>query len=488
MGFPLDDAWIHLVYGRSLARELSLAYNPGEPATGATSPLWAALLAAPHWLATTTYGVVTITRALGLACHLGAAYLTSAALAPFGPRRGPLALVATLVALNGSLLAASISGMETPLAALALAGVVAATVRGGHAALAITGALAVLARPELGILVITLPPALSLARGQPYLRPTVAASLGAFTAATWNIVRNLVASGRPLPATYYEKVGTSAMGFLEAQRRGFSDLLDQLPFTGSFWLVATILLALAVLRSTAARESRLAAAGVAGAVLFFATSFQLVAPIDPLAFYHQRYVLPALPLFLAGAAWLALHALSQVRQRTHRLVLGFALSIAALSEAAATTPERLQRLVNDTNNINDVQVAEGRHLVAAVPGTIVWAVDAGAIRYFGNAYVVDTMGLNVSKAYVRQRAVYLSEHPPSLLELVPGWSRTDPATAEHSQFQRFEVQTPYTVTSFPEMGLHVLATCPAGQSGTFSVARRTLPFTCAPSSPSLGAP
>src|SRR6185503_14621945 len=43
-GFPLDDAWIHAVYGRSLARSGMLAFNPGVPATGVTSPLWALIL------------------------------------------------------------------------------------------------------------------------------------------------------------------------------------------------------------------------------------------------------------------------------------------------------------------------------------------------------------------------------------------------------------------------------------------------------------
>ena len=40
-GFPLDDAWIHAVYAREVARNGTLAYNPGVPATGETAPLWA---------------------------------------------------------------------------------------------------------------------------------------------------------------------------------------------------------------------------------------------------------------------------------------------------------------------------------------------------------------------------------------------------------------------------------------------------------------
>ena len=42
LGFPLDDAWIHMVYGRGLASAGELAFNPGTPSTGTTSPAWAA--------------------------------------------------------------------------------------------------------------------------------------------------------------------------------------------------------------------------------------------------------------------------------------------------------------------------------------------------------------------------------------------------------------------------------------------------------------
>jgi len=49
-GFPLDDAWIHLVYGREISRGGYLAYNSGEPATGSTSPIWAYLLGIIHLL------------------------------------------------------------------------------------------------------------------------------------------------------------------------------------------------------------------------------------------------------------------------------------------------------------------------------------------------------------------------------------------------------------------------------------------------------
>jgi hypothetical protein len=47
--FPLDDAWIHRVYARSLAWGHGFAHNDAQEA-GCTSPLWAVISAPLHWL------------------------------------------------------------------------------------------------------------------------------------------------------------------------------------------------------------------------------------------------------------------------------------------------------------------------------------------------------------------------------------------------------------------------------------------------------
>src|SRR4026208_2322007 len=44
VGFPLDDAWIHLTYARNLAEHREWAFRLGEQSAGSTSPLWTALL------------------------------------------------------------------------------------------------------------------------------------------------------------------------------------------------------------------------------------------------------------------------------------------------------------------------------------------------------------------------------------------------------------------------------------------------------------
>src|SRR5215208_1505072 len=44
IGFPLDDAWIHLTYARNLAQYGEWAFRLGQHSAGSTSPVWTVLL------------------------------------------------------------------------------------------------------------------------------------------------------------------------------------------------------------------------------------------------------------------------------------------------------------------------------------------------------------------------------------------------------------------------------------------------------------
>ena len=125
LGFPLDDAWIHMVYGRSLATEGLLAYNPGEPTTGATSLLWAALLGGVHLLfgASTLDTRIVAVLILGGALHVATAALSADFARRLAGRHAGLA-AGTLVAANPALAAAALTGMDVSLTtALLVAGV-----------------------------------------------------------------------------------------------------------------------------------------------------------------------------------------------------------------------------------------------------------------------------------------------------------------------------------------------------------------------------
>ncbi|MBM4130071.1 hypothetical protein FJ250_03450, partial [bacterium] len=116
-GYTTDDTFIHLRYAQHLLERGEIAFNPGEPTYGATSPLWVfglALLlklgAAPDlaaWL-------------LGALCGLGVVLVTDGILCRFTYPERWKAIVLVLIAAEPWFLRWTFSGMETPLATLAL--------------------------------------------------------------------------------------------------------------------------------------------------------------------------------------------------------------------------------------------------------------------------------------------------------------------------------------------------------------------------------
>ena len=159
LGFPLDDAWIHMVYGHGLRESGFLAYNPGIPATGCTSPLWAVVLGLLHALfdrphqpgAVVPAVLVTgaVLHAVGIAAGVDLARRLSG-------RGSAAALAGLLLAAATPLAAAAFSGMEVALTgALLLLGArdVAA---GAWLRAGIWLALAGLARPEAAAVTLTL--------------------------------------------------------------------------------------------------------------------------------------------------------------------------------------------------------------------------------------------------------------------------------------------------------------------------------------------
>jgi len=116
--FPLDDAYIHLVYISNLVETGTLSFNQGELSTGTSSPLWVIINAVlvvigvpPYWsvlsvslLMLILIVVLTtlICRRIGLSMNFG------------DPMSSLLGLLAgLLIAINGNLIWLSLSGMET---------------------------------------------------------------------------------------------------------------------------------------------------------------------------------------------------------------------------------------------------------------------------------------------------------------------------------------------------------------------------------------
>ena len=127
-GFPLDDAWIHQTYARNLAETGQLAYLPGQPSAGSTSPAWSFLLSIGYLLGLDFRTWAYLLGALSLAATAWLAYRLLLRLPPLRQLSGQVsrpaaALLAGLFcAVEWHLVWAAASGMETILfTALSLA-------------------------------------------------------------------------------------------------------------------------------------------------------------------------------------------------------------------------------------------------------------------------------------------------------------------------------------------------------------------------------
>jgi hypothetical protein len=482
-GFPLDDAWIHSVYARELARSGTLAYNPGVPATGETSPLWAVAIALVYLVSAPPTSIF-LTKILGLAMHLGSAVLFGIGLTRVADSRRWLPWTAgSLVAIHPDLLAASVSGMEVPLATLVTAAAFVAVVDAAYVRLAVLAVAATVARPESAVLPVALALLFWLPTNTRRAFALGASALaGGLAALALVSLRNWHVTGLPLPATFYVKANIASPLNSALQIQGFTGLLGYVPLLNvPIVVVALAVVALTMLRRRAAEPLAHAASALFIAGMgFCAVSFALVPPVDPPAFYHQRYALPGAALMIAATPLLVDALLGRLPQPAMRRITAVASVLFALLLLSAT-PARAKRLSNDARNIDDVQVAFGKTLHDAATDGSVWVVDAGASRFFGRPFVVDTIGLNTPELLTAGAQQYMDAHPPAYLDVFPGWSAIQGDPRLRFAARSFETTTPYTVTSALTMRTHVLVTCaPAGTQGVFVVRARQWRFRCSP--------
>ncbi len=454
-GFPLDDAWIHLQFARNLAAGDGLSFNAGEPSAGSTAPLWTLALALVTALQVNPVAGAKVVGALLL---LGVGWLTLL-LARAAGLRGHWPLAAGLITVaTPRLLWASLSGMEVLLATVL---VTAAAWRhlaalGGRlstSAPLLLGA-ATLARPECVLLL----PLMVAEDGhrrhwatgwwQPWVWRLVAFALLLGPWAWWNVH----ATGKPLPGTFYAKVGgyglLGALADLDPARVARAVLLNpwlQARELAAFAVEDGVLLAVLLPFGLAAAWLPTGPAKVVprprllvAAVLTYPLARGLLAPFQGALFQHGRYaahlvpMLTVLALLGAAALWRDLQARgwpASPRWCRARWPAAWALLLAL--ELAGLMARDGRNYGRDVADIENLHVAMGRWVEAhAPPGAVVAANDIGALAYFGHRRVLDLVGLVTPAALAwrvpgepADRAVlrYIEQEHPAMLVLLPNW-------------------------------------------------------------------
>lgn len=480
-GFPLDDAWIHQVYARSLALRGAFEYNPGETELGLSSLLFAALTAPLHregnvGVAEIVDGVRTIGAVFWFLLAVAAATLARAIPTP-APRLAGFA-AALLVAFDPKLGFAAGSGMEPLLFAALTLFSVERVLRGSLLLAGIGAALAILARPEgivvagmLGFVVAFLQPQdRTTSRISAILRFVVPPAIAT---AGWSAFCVAV-SGDPLPNTFYAK--GELVAFTEA-----------LPAFGSIWIETvvespyyrvptTYLLLVMALVGVFARGKVRVVVAVVATPLVFALAIALTRALpSPGSFYWSRYFLPlhafSNTLLGIGIAAALTAGFDVVRRRIHSaeqgtqvpapisallLLVLAALPFGSVAESLHSSIESFGKQVADVDRTN---VAAARWLAedtTLANDAVIAAQDAGAVRYFGERPVLDLLGLNDHRIHQANRAGggesvrrYLESRSPRAYFLLD----PDPGAADFVQLARLQKMAPMQRFEAPDYSL-----------------------------------
>jgi hypothetical protein len=482
-GAPLDDVYIHYQFARNLATGNGLAFNPGQPTPGSTSPLWAFLLAGLYRL----FGDLFLgARAMSaVAFMLTALTIYVLAWRILADRNAAL-LAGILTALSGRLAWAGMSGMETMLFTLiTLLGLLRHDVerrddRPAFASAALFG-LASLLRPE-GYLLFALS---SFDRwierwqrhkgdrngfgvsAQPNGIPTyITASWSSWLALEAGAVGLYAAFVIPYLFFSYRTTGhlmPNTFRIVSGDVK-FSPLRYGLEYLRTIWNDHPLLTALLpvglvawTLHQRQARlwrvwlrrepSSRAQAEGRSverkpALPLLWAVGLPLISAwLTPRLRHHGRYTMPLIPLYvLIGVAGL-MALLAWWRERTLQKKIarwgraGLIALILALS--LATAVRWAEQFAWNVDNINDMHVALGHWADENTPpGAALALNDIGAIGYISQRPVIDVVGLvtpevidvlkPLSSGLDRDAALcrFLSYRDPPYVMLLPNWYPT----------------------------------------------------------------
>ncbi|OQZ00046.1 MAG: hypothetical protein B6D41_00425 [Chloroflexi bacterium UTCFX4] len=376
VGLPVDDAWIFQVFARNLAWRGEIAFNPGYPATGATSLLWLMLLAPAYWL---PLAPLLWTYALSLFFYIGVGWMVLELGRVYfvGENKMRWALVAALLTLcEWHMLWAALAGMETlGFTFLSLLLVYLSMRRGAAWQLGIVGGLLTFMRVE-GILLFGLIWLWNFRRFECRAR---AAMLVAFALPLAPLLWvNWSVGGSLLPVTWSSKILSvhqpqSGLNFL------FEYAMMLLIGINLLWVPALLFL----LYAPRAKKIffSLPLLWVLALLLAYAVTF-------PVIFNQLRYMMPTLPWFIllgvAGTARLFQNnrAVGWLQLGTSAL-FGVALALFGMNVFAW-----------NVQNINAQHILVGKWLRQNTPASARVAVaDIGAMGYFSERYMLDLQGL-----------------------------------------------------------------------------------------------
>jgi arabinofuranosyltransferase len=459
-GVPLDDAWIHFQFARNLARGDGFSFNPGQPTSGSTAPLWTLLLAAVY-LVDGRFPVAG--QALSAICYLALLMTTYAMGKQLTGRRWAAWLAGMVVTVNGRMVWAGLSALEICLfAALSLLAI------GAHLSdraqhryrlrTAVLFGLAALSRPE-GYLLFVLAMAdcaWSTLRTAPSNQRLPASR---FTSYVLRLIRQMPllpillfvliilpylifsyqTGGHLLPNTYHAKAAVSLLP--DREFRDFLSVSAVYLILDNPLLLPFLLFGLILLIQRAPLLS-LWCVGLPLAYAFMRASL----------YQHGRYLMPLIPCNAVVAVWGLLEMrkfiLNRKDAKANKNRLGvlraFAVnklaspgrwtvilvSVFVIAGTAWRLPEMAGQYARNVEDIDRIHVALGYWVRDnTAPDAVVALNDIGAIGYISEREVVDLAGLVTPEitpalrapGQTQQLVDFLAQRDVAYVVIFPNW-------------------------------------------------------------------
>jgi hypothetical protein len=206
LNLPSDDAWIHQVFARNLAREGRYEYNVGERSCGVTAPLWTLLLSETYFFRLPPRVAAVALTVLSHVLWAGALYWLARAMWP-DRSRWWAAAPACLLSLLGPVMWFAVSGMETALFFGLVTLAAAAWARDRPALAGFAAAASFPVRPEGALLIVLIFGYWVYRLWREKRRPAATEVVGyvAFPLMFGLpfVIYNLVVTGVPFPTTYF---------------------------------------------------------------------------------------------------------------------------------------------------------------------------------------------------------------------------------------------------------------------------------------------
>ena len=472
-GFPLDDAWIHQTYARNLAQTGQLAYLPGQPSAGSTSPTWSFILSVAYMLKIDFHLWTYLIGCLALAATAWLTYRLFLRIGMKGKGSGAALLAGLLCAVEWHLVWASVSGMETILfTALSLglleyyfSHVAAVRSQAGEPAsvrkeqtivraigIGLLAGLLVLTRPEGAVLAGMVLLAMvgvpwPSTRDELKLRLVAAGVAAMAMAAVLSpyVAFNLRTSGTIFPNTFYAKqaeyqtnlpIWTRLWQVLSPTLAGAQVLL--LP--GFVYSVYHLISRSRVQRERPGLHDRDWSTLLP--VVWWLAILGLYAVRLPVNYQHGRYTMPSIPLLVLYGVW---GTAEIVRPRSSRLWLRV---LSRTVPAAAAVLALLFWWRGASAYRDDVGFIEGEMVAVAQwldehtsPGDLIAVHDIGAIGYLTDRPLLDLAGLITPEvipfiADAGRLADWMAARGAAYVVFFPDFSSTYAQLAAEPRFQQ----------------------------------------------------